>query len=128
MFGFLFKVLIVVVIVVGILTFVGVKTGNLSLATLPHDLANLDFKSVLSGGMLENIKTQVSSVSGKQLTDNLSSSLDSLVTHANKNSPIVLGVKVTNESVGAVTDALMNLPSDKLDQIKNALCASPSAQ
>jgi len=127
MLGFLFKVLLVVAIVVGILTFVGVKRGYLSLSNLPHDLSTLSFKNLpMDIGLITNIKSQVAGVSGEKLSENLSGALDSLVTHANKNSPIVLGVKVTNESVGAVTDALMSLPSDKLDQIKNALCAPAS--
>lgn len=128
MLGFLFKILIVVVLVVGVLTYFGFKTGNLSLATLPHDLASFNVKSLFSGQNFDSIKAQLTGVNKEQLSENLSSSLDSLVTHASKNSPVVLGVKVTNESVGAVTDALMGLPSDKLDQIKNALCATPSAE
>lgn len=128
MLGFLFKVIVVVAIVVGVLSYVGFKTGNLSMATLPHDLASFNIKTLVSGEVLANIKSQVAGVNKEQLSQNLSSSLDSLVTHASKNSPVVLGVKVTNDSVGAVTDALMGLPSDKLDQIKNALCASPSGQ
>lgn len=128
MLGFLFKILIVVVLVVVVLTYFGVKTGNLSMSSLPHDLASFNYKTLFSGQNFDNIKAQVSGVSKEQLSENLSSSLDSLVTHASKNSPVVLGVKVTNESVGAVTDALLGLPSDKLDQIKNALCASPSAE
>lgn len=112
---------------VGVLSFIGFKTGNLSLKTLPLDLANLNYKSFLGQDIVANIKTQVSSVSGQQLAENLSSALDSLVTHADKNSPVVLGVKVTNESVNVVTDALMNLPNDKLQQIRNALCPATSS-
>jgi len=41
---------------------------------------------------------------------------------------VVLGVQVTNESIGAITDVLSKLPNQQLEQIRTAICASPSAR
>ncbi|MBI5358876.1 hypothetical protein HZB69_04595, partial [Candidatus Amesbacteria bacterium] len=53
--------------------------------------------------------------------------LDNIVTNQTKDSPVVLGLKVTNESLSAITDVLQKLPNDQLQQIRAVVCASPSA-
>lgn len=62
--------------------------------------------------------------------DKLSGSLDSLIVHSGTGSPVVLGVKITNESISALVDAIQKLPPDQTNQIKSFLCdpATPSAE
>ena len=69
----------------------------------------------------------IKGVDTKQVVGQLSAVLDSLVTKGNADSPIVLGLKVTNESLNAVTDVLQKLPTEQLQQIRAVVCASPSA-
>ena len=68
---------------------------------------------------------QFASVAGQ-----LSETLDSLITHPGKVSPIVLGVDITNDSLNALVDVIQKLPSDQFSELKTVICtpASPSAQ
>lgn len=66
-------------------------------------------------------------VNASAAASRISSALDSLVTHPDKNSPVILGVKITNESLGVIVDALQKLPPDQTNQIKQILCATPSS-
>jgi hypothetical protein len=54
--------------------------------------------------------------------------LDSLVTHPDPNSPVVLGVKISNDSLSTVVDVIRSLPPDQINQIKSALCTPVSTQ
>jgi hypothetical protein len=47
--------------------------------------------------------------------------LDSLVTHPDPNSPVVLGVKISNDSLSTVVDVIRSLPPDQINQIKSGL-------
>ncbi len=118
MFGFLFKMLIIAGVVVGVgwyFTLHGGKIPQIPKITSFSDVKKLvDFK-----------KVDVSSVGGQ-----LSLALDNLVTHPDKNSPVVLGVKITNESIGKLVDVIQGLPPDQVKQIQQIICApaSPSAK
>ena len=48
--------------------------------------------------------------------------MDNIITHGNSGSPVVLGLKVTNKSLGAITDVLQKLPNEQLDQIRSVVC------
>ncbi len=122
MFGFLAKIVIVALLVAGVGGYFVYKKGG-ELPKLPTDLSQLSIP--VDTRILGLFKQNLSS---GNLGQQLSSALDSLVTHPDRNSPVVLGIKATNESVELITDALMSLPNDKLEQVKQALCASPSAQ
>ena len=127
MFGFLFKVLIVAAIVVGIVGYVRVKKGNLSLSDLKMDPAKILGQLPIDQSILGSFRQAKPDQIGSQI----SSALDSLVTHPGKNAgPVVLGVKVSNDTIGTITDVLMGLPSDQLNQIKSVVCtpSSSSAQ
>lgn len=122
MFSFLLKVFIIAAIVVGLYSVYQYrKTGELPKPLQAYSSKmNLPFLGTvtkLAGDKLEPAKV------GK----NLSQVLDELVTHSKDNSPIVLGVKVTNESLGALVDVLQKLPTDQLEQLKVAICATESA-
>ena len=71
----------------------------------------------------------VKDVDSKTLAQNASQSLDKLVTHPDNNSPVVLGVKITNDSLDTVVSVLQSLPPEQVATIKSALCApiSPTA-
>lgn len=105
----------------GVLWYFGLRKGTLSLADLTNParlLSQLPVDTQVLGKFTQ--------VKPDQLGGQVSSALDALVTHPDRNSPVVLGVKVTNESIGAITDVLMGLPPDKLDQIKSVVCTPPS--
>lgn len=122
MFSFLFKILIIAVIVVGLYSIYQYrKTGQ-----LPKPLQG--YSSKLNIPALGNLsKLTGGKIQPAEVGKNLSSALDQLVTHSSTNSPIVLGVKVTNDSLSTLVDVLQKLPTDQLAQLKLAICASPSA-
>ncbi len=121
MFGFLFKVAFIAVLVVGVYGYVSVKRG--SMPKIPTSLAEI--KSQIK---LPTISVINPSQAGKAISD----TLDAFVTHPGRNlGPVVLGVQVTNESLSVITDALLKLKPDQLQQIRNVVCqpsASPSAK
>lgn len=122
MISFLFKICFIAVIVVGLYSVYQFRrTGELPKPLQAYS-AKLNLPALVSLGKLTGLK-----VEPKDIGKNLSSALDQLVTHSNTNSPIVLGVKVTNDSLGALVDVLQKLPTEQLDQLKVAICASPSA-
>ena len=75
----------------------------------------------------EKYQEVVKNVDTKMIVAQASNFLDNIITHGASNSPMVLGLKVTNESLGAITDVLQKLPNEQLDQIRSVVCASPSA-
>lgn len=122
MFGFLFKVAVVAAVVVGVLSFASKKQS----VDVPQSLAAL-------GSLKEKIEIPADLLKSGQNIDpgsvgrQISEGLDALVTHPQRSSPVVLGVKVTDESLGTLTDVLMNLPSEQLNQIRSAVCSTSSA-
>jgi hypothetical protein len=117
MLGFLFKIILVAIVFAGIFGFIYLRRGS-----LPQIPKLSDIPSALSQAA-KNVDTS-------KLSENLSAALDGLVTHPDKNSPVVLGVKVTNDSLVKVVDVIYNLPPDQFSQIKSLICspASPSAK
>lgn len=107
MFGLLLKLVVLVAIVGGGGFFVKQKFG-----AIPS-----------TDQLTSMVKEQVSNVNMGTLTQNLGSSLDSLVTHPDKNSPVVLGVKISNDSLATVIDVIQKLPPDQVNQVKSMLCA-----
>lgn len=67
-------------------------------------------------------------VNASAAASRISSALDSLVTHPDKNSPVILGVKITNESIIKLVDVIQGLPPEQVNQIKQVICATPSAR
>ncbi len=124
MLGFLFKVLLIAAIVVGIVGFVMMKKGNLSLSQFKIDPSKILAQLPIDKNVLANFR----GVKPEQVGSQVSSVLDSLVTHPGRNSgPVVLGVKVTNDTIGTITDVLMGLPSDQLNQVKSVICTPPAS-
>lgn len=121
MFGFLFKIIIVVALVAGVGGYLVIKRGGSLMdipgyvSSLPKTLSVKNAPKLLSSLNLKSIDT--TNLGGK-----LSDALDALVTHPDKNSPVVLGVKVTNDSIATITDVLLQLPNDQLNQIRNVVC------
>jgi len=111
MFGFLFKVILMAAVVAG------GGYAYMNRDKIPQ-LTNLT-----SQLKLPDIKQINASEAGTRI----SAALDSLVTHPDKNSPVVLGVKITNESIGKLVDVIQGLPPEQVNQIKQVICASPSA-
>lgn len=104
MFGFLLKIAIIAAVVGGVGYLIQSKKG--SLPNLKLDLQNT----------LNNFDT-------RKVVANLTSSLDSLVLNPESKSPVALGAKISNESIGKVVDSLQSLPPDQISQIKTVLCA-----
>ena len=117
MFGFLLKVGIIAAVVVGVFTLVSWRrTGQVRLPSARN--LTLWVASSFNREALSKIKN----VNMGSVSRNLSSALDSLVTHPDRNSPVVLGVKITNDSLNTVVDVIQNLPPDQVNQIKALLC------
>lgn len=119
MFKFLLKVVVVAAVVVGLLGYLGMKKGNLSFGNI-----NINPQEVLSKLPIDmSVVGKMQSMQPDQVKGQVSEALDALVTHPGRNSgPVVLGVKVSNDTIGTVTDVLMGLPSDQLDQVKSVIC------
>lgn len=113
MFGFLLKIVLMVAMVGGVVGFVSIKSNQ-----SPKQLVENLVKPEAYKQMIKNVDTGF-------IVSKASEALDSLVTHSGKDSPVVLGVKVTNESLGAIADVLQGLPKDQLQQIRNIVCTSP---
>jgi hypothetical protein len=107
MFGFLLKIVLLTSVVGAIVGVIYIKTGGLP-----------DPKKAAS-----DFTTAVKNVDSKTLLTNASDSLDKLITHPDKNSPVVLGVKITNDSLDTVVNVLQSLPPEQINTIKTALCA-----
>lgn len=122
MFGFLLKIVIMVAIVGGMMSFVSVKSNQ-----SPKQLITTAKKQIENLSSPDKYKEIVKNIDTKAVISKVGETLDGLVTHSTKDSPVVLGVKVTNESLGAIANILQSLPKDQLQQIKNIMCASPSA-
>lgn len=128
MFGFLFKVAFIAVLVVGVYGYVSMKRG--AMPKIPTSLSEIksQIKLPVDKQALSSLKSVSPGIVGKTISD----TLDALVTHPGRNlGPVVLGVQVTNESLGVITDALLKLKPDQLQQIRNVVCepsASPTAK
>lgn len=124
MFGFLLKIVIIAGLVGGVGWYV---MGKKSIP-LPKNLSGVQAENVLSKLPLD--KDAINNIRGMKpdkVISQVSGLLDSLVTHQSPNGgPIVLGVKVSNDSIGTVVDVLESLPQEQFTQIRNALCASSS--
>lgn len=84
---------------------------------------------LLKGYVDPQALTSLSKSGLAEMGPRLSEALDSLITHPNRNSPVVLGLKVSNDSLNAIVDLIQRLPPDQIDQLKNSICspATPSA-
>ncbi len=78
--------------------------------------------------LVSQLKSQATSIDVNTLGKNLSSSLDSLVTNTDKNSPVVLGVKIGNDSLSVIVDVIQKLPPDQINQVKTIICAPSTSQ
>jgi hypothetical protein len=120
MLGLLIKLAIVVVVGLGIIKFAPSQFNNLSPGSAVSLPSEFDIRSV--GENLKNVD-----LGG--LGQKLSQSLDNFVTHEG-NSPVVLGIAITDESLKTIGNTLRNLPPDQLQIIKNYICqpSTPSAK
>lgn len=110
-----------VIVVIG---YVSVKRATL--AQIPTDLTQLQSRLNLN---IPSVLGSFKQLDVKSLGREASNALDALVTQPGRNiGQVVLGVQVTNESIGAITDVLSKLPHPQLEQIRTAICASPSAR
>lgn len=99
-------------LVVGVYGYVSMKRG--SMPKIPTSLSEI--KSQIKIPAIPAINP---SQAGKVISD----TLDAFVTHPGRNlGPVVLGVRVTNESLGVITDTLLKLKPDQLQQIRNVVC------
>ncbi len=120
MLGFLFKIVLVAAIVAGVMGYIMMKNGNLSLGKIKLDPNQILAQLPIDKNALMNFKQANPGSIGSKL----SSTLDSLVTHPGRNpGPVVLGVQISNDTIGTVTDVLMGLPPDQLKQITSVICA-----
>lgn len=111
MLGFLIKIVVFAGIFAAIFGVIFLRRGSVPnptqiIADVKHGIATADVTSIVK---------------------NLGTSLDALVTHPDKNSPVVLGVKISNDSIGAIVNTLRSLPPEQINQIKNLLCAPPAS-
>ena len=122
MFGFLIKLVLVIAIVGGVVVY-----GTTKYKTSPVGLVMGAKTQVEKIFQPQAFEAAIKGVDTKQVVGQISAVLDSLVTKGSADSPMVLGLKVTNESLNAVTDVLQRLPTGQLGQMGSVLCASPSA-
>ena len=122
MFGFLIKLILVTAVIGGIVGYVAVKTEQ-----SPKEVVLSAQSQIESLAKPEKYQDIIKNIDTKVLLSKVSETLDNLVTNQTKDSPVVLGLKVTNESLGAITDVLQKLPTEQLEQIRSVVCASPSA-
>ena len=113
MFGFLLKTVVIAAVVATIGGFVYLRRGS-----LPHIPSPNQWLAIASDS--------ASKVDFKILAKNTSDALDNLIVNPKDDSPVVLGVKITNESLGKVVDVLQGLPPDQFNQLKQAICTSSS--
>ncbi|HJZ05669.1 hypothetical protein A2634_05210 [Candidatus Amesbacteria bacterium RIFCSPHIGHO2_01_FULL_48_32] len=111
MLGTLIKFGIIAAIVASIGGFIYLRRGSLPQIPQPKDL-------------LSKAKSTVQSIDAKILAQNISVALDNLITHPDKNSPVVLGVKITNDSLKKLVEVIQTLPPDQVDQLKAVVCAT----
>jgi len=121
MFGFLIKLVIVTTVIGGIVGYVAVKTKQ-----SPKEVVLSAQSQIESLAKPEKYQDMIKNIDTKVLLSKVGQTLDNLVTNQTKDSPVVLGLKVTNESLGVITDVLQKLPNDQLQQIRSVVCASPS--
>lgn len=122
MFGLLVKIVLVIAIIGGIVGYVAVKTKQ-----SPKEVVLSAQSQIESLAKPEKYQDIIKNIDTKVLLSYVGQTLDNLVTNQTKDSPVVLGLKVTNESLGAITDVLQKLPTEQLQQIRAVVCASPSA-
>ena len=124
MFGFLFKILLFAGIVVGIGYFVVMKKG----LPIPGGLTKSNATEAVSKLPLnKDAIMDIKNMNAGQVLAQVSGALDNLVTHQSGGAgPVVLGVKVSNDSVSTLVDVLQSLPAEQVQQIRAAFCASPS--
>lgn len=122
MFGFLIKLVIVTTVIGGIVGYVAVKTKQ-----SPKEVVLSTQSRIESLAKPEKYQDIIKNIDTKVLLSKVGETLDNIVTNQTKDSPVVLGLKVTNESLSAITDVLQKLPNDQLQQIRAVVCASPSA-
>lgn len=121
--GFLLKIIFVTLIVVGVASFFVLRKDNLNIPLgSPRDVSFLlrQAAAKISPGNLKNVDLSA-------VGQNISSVLDSIVTHPNKNSPVVLGVKITEDSLNTLVDVVQNMPPEQAAQIRSVICAPPSS-
>ena len=112
MFGLLFKLVLIGAVLGGIFGFVYLRRGS-----LPDLAAYSDPKRILA----EAQKTGLSEIGRR-----MSRGLDDLITHPDRNSPIVLGSKISSDSLNAVIDVIQKLPPDQVSTLKLFLCSPAS--
>lgn len=124
MFGFLFKIVLIAAVVGGIGYFVIMKKQ----LPLPGALSGVKATDVVSKLPLnKEALGNIKNLNAGEVLSKVSGALDSLVTHQSGGAgPVVLGIKVSNESVSTVVDVLESLPAEQVQQIRAAFCASPS--
>ena len=122
MFGLLLKLVLVTAVIGGIVGYAALKMGQ-----SPKNVVLGAKEQVENLTKPEKYQEAIKSIDTKSVVAKASDFLDNIITHGNSNSPVVLGLKVTNESLGAITDVLQKLPNEQLDQIRSVVCASPSA-
>lgn len=118
MFSFLLKIVIVAAVIAGGAFYLTQKD--------PQFISKFaSLRQSFSTPSLASLK----GVDATSLAQNLSASLDALVTHPDRNSPVVLGVKITNDSLNTLVNVIETLPPEQVDQLKQVICqpASPSA-
>jgi hypothetical protein len=118
--GFLFKIVLVAALVAGVGWVVYTKPSGLSLLSsiVPGSAISAPSKISLNQDAVSSLKN----FDLAAVTQQISSSLDALVTHSGTNSPVVLGVKISNDSLNTVVDVIQKLPPDQIDQLKSAIC------
>lgn len=109
MFGFLLKTIIICGVIGSVVGIIYLRRGSLPTIADAQVFLN-QFKD-----SAKNVDTTV-------LAKNFSDTLDSLVTHPDRNSPVVLGVKITNDSLGKLVDVIQTLPPDQVAQVKQVIC------
>src|SRR3989304_7179678 len=105
MFGFLFKIIIVALVVIGLYSVVSVRRGN------PPQIPSLSqITSAAQATFSRQAFSGLKNIDNSNLGKNLSQALDSLVTHPDRNSPVVFGGQNCKDSLKTVVDGIQGAP------------------
>lgn len=77
--------------------------------------------------LLLSARTAFTSGSPGEIGSRISQTLDSLIS-PQQAAPVILGVKITSDSLNTLVDVVHKLPPEQVEQIKAALCAPATSE
>jgi hypothetical protein len=117
-FKFLFKLIFIGVIIGGVFSVYYSRTGK----TPDPSKIFSQLQAVVKTRSLDPLNIDLKDIDASSAARQVGGALDSLVTHQGTNSPVVLGVKITNDSLNSFVDLIQKMPPDQVQELKNIIC------